>query len=92
MVIGFSIHSSDVQLIVHYSAFGITHLYRDQWFYLIIFVLFELLIALIHIAISVKMLVIKDRNLAMMTAWLGVAICLIGFVTMITLINVWKPL
>ena len=92
VILGFVIQPSDVQLIIHYSAFGESHLYRDQWFYLINFILFEIFIATIHSSLSIKMLVVKDRNIAILFAWLGIAICTIGFIISLTLINVWKPL
>jgi len=92
IVIGFSVHSSELQLVSHYSEFGITHLYRDQWFYLLTFVAFEVIVAILHIIISIKLLVINNRSLAIMFAWLGVGILLLGLVISMALLNVWTPL
>ena len=91
-IIGFSVHSSELQLVSHYSAYGVMHLYRDQWFYLISFVFFGLIVALLHSIISIKMLVISDRFLALMFAWLGIGVIIIGFIIAFAVLNVWTPL
>lgn len=91
IIIAIKIQPSEMQLVSHYSAFGITHLYRDQWFYLYVFVLFPLVVAALHSAISVKLLVTKGRSLAVMFAWFGITIILLGLATALAVINVWKP-
>ncbi len=85
--IGLSIHPSDRQLVSHYSAFGITHFYFDQWFYLLTFVAFEVVAAVLHSIISFKLLITKGRSLAVMNAWFGVGIILMGFVVMLTILR-----
>jgi hypothetical protein len=92
MVIGFSVQPSELQLVSHYSAFGITHLYRDQWFYLLVFSAFEVVAGVIHSLVSVKLLISKDRPLAFMFAWLGVVVVILGWITASALLNVWTPL
>lgn len=87
-----SVHPSELQLVSHYSAFGITHLYRDQWYYLLSFALFGLVIAVLHIAIAIKLLIIKGPSLAVMFTWLGIAIILFGWIMSAAVINVWSPL
>jgi hypothetical protein len=91
VVIGLSIHPSEMQLISHYSSFGVSHYYRDQWFYLLVFVAFELIAASLHAVISTKLLVLKGRSLAIMFAWYGVAIIILGNVTALAVINAWIP-
>jgi hypothetical protein len=94
VIIGVMIHSSDLQLITHYSAFGISHIYRSQWFYLYVFVLFELVVAVLQTVLAVKLLVVKGRALAIMTAWSGIIIILLGFSTALSLLNLnaaWNP-
>ena len=91
IIVAFSIHPSELQLVSHYSAFGVTHLYRDQWFYLLVFVVFELVVAVLHVAISVKLLITKGRPLAVMFAWYGIAIVILGLVTALSVINYWIP-
>jgi len=89
--IGLSLRVSDLQLVSHYSAFGITHLYLDQWFYLLVFVVFSLVVALIHITVAVKLLVIKGHSIAIMFAWASISIILLGWATAQAVLNVWKP-
>ena len=86
-----SIKSSDSQLVTHYSDLGQNSIYRDQWFYFFVFVAFELVVATLHVAISIKILLTKGRSLAIAFAWTGVSILLIGWVTIYSLINIWKP-
>jgi hypothetical protein len=91
IAIGVSIHVSELQLVSHYSAFGVTHYYSDQWFYLIVFVLFEMVVAILHAIISAKLLIIKGRSLALMVAWFGVGVVILGWVTASAVLNVWTP-
>jgi len=85
--IGLSIQPSERQLISHYSAFGITHFYFDQWFYLLTFVAFELIVALLHAVISIKLLITKGHSLAVTFAWFGIGILLMGYVTASTILG-----
>lgn len=89
--IGVSVHPSDLQLVTHYTAFGVTHLYRDQWFYLFSFIGFALLAAILHIAIAVKLYLTKGHPLAIMFAWLGIGVLIFAWVTAMSIINVWSP-
>jgi len=90
--IGLSIKPSELQLVSHYSAFGITHLYRDQWFYLLVFVLFGAVVSLLHVIISVKLLIVKGHSIATMFAWVSIVIIILGWVTAQAVLNVWTPL
>ena len=92
IILGMSIRPSELQLVSHYSSFGITHLYRNQWFYLFVFVIFELVVAIMHSAISIKLLIIKGRPLAIIFAWFGIAILFLGWRTAMAVLNVWTPL
>lgn len=90
--ISLSIQPSELQLVSHYSAYGITHLYRDQWFYLLVFVFFQLVVFLMHLFIAIKLLTVKGREFAIAFAWLGIFIMIIGLITAQSVINVWTPL
>lgn len=79
--LGLSIQPSERQLISHYSAFGITHFYFDQWFYQFVFVVFGIGASVLHSIIAVKLLIVKGHSLAIMYAWFGIAVILIGWVT-----------
>lgn len=89
--VALSVRPSELQLVSHYSAFGVTQLYRDQWFYLLTFGLFGLFIAAIHAALSVKLLIIKGPSLAVAFAWVGIFTLLMAWVTAAAVINVWSP-
>lgn len=86
-----TVRPSDLQLVTHYTAYGVTHLYRDQWFYLLSFVGFAVLVAFLHIAIAIKIYITKGHPLALMFAWFGIGIIVFAWVTAISIINVWSP-
>jgi hypothetical protein len=87
IITGLSIHTSERQLISRYTAFGITHFYFDQWFYAFTFVAFELVAAVLHGIISIKLLNEKGRSFAILFAWLGIAVVVIGFVVSSTILG-----
>ncbi len=86
-----SVHPSELQLVTHYTAYGVTHLYRDQWFYLLTFALFGLIVAAFHVIVAIKIYITKGHPLAIMFAWLGVAIIIFAGITSFSIINVWSP-
>mgnify|MGYP007088065029 CR=1 FL=1 len=86
-----TVRPSDLQLVTHYTAFGVTHLYRDQWFYLLSFVGFAVLVAFMHVAIAIKLYITKGHPLAIMFAWFGIGIIVFAWITAISIINVWSP-
>jgi hypothetical protein len=75
--LGLSIHSSELQVVVHYTGFGSTNFYRDKWYYLVSFALFVVCIALLHPALTYKILQLKGRPLAVAFAWLSLIIVMI---------------
>ena len=85
------VRPSELQLVTHYTAFGVTHLYRDQWFYLFTFGGFAVLVAFFHIALSLKLYLTKGHPLAIMFAWIGIGIIVFAWVTAFSIINVWSP-
>ena len=86
-----TVHPSDLQLVTHYTAFGVTHLYRDQWVYLLTFVGFAVLVTFFHIAMAIKIYVTKGHPLAIMFLWLGIGMIVFAWITAISIINVWSP-
>ena len=86
------VRPSDLQLVTHYTAYGVTHLYRDQWFYLYSFAGFAVLTAFLHIAIAIKLYITKGHPLALMFAWVGIGIILFAWIIAISIINVWSPI
>ena len=90
--IGFVVRPSELQLVTHYTAYGVTHLYRDQWFYLLSFAAFGVLVAFMHIALAIKIYITKGHPLAISFLWMGIGIVAFAWVTSIAIINVWSPL
>jgi hypothetical protein len=86
-----NVHPSELQLVTHYTAYGVTHLYRDQWYYLFVFGGFALLVAILHVMIAIKMYITKGHPLAIMFAWMGIGIIIFAWVTAFSIINVWSP-
>lgn len=90
--IGVVVRPSELQLVTHYTAYGVTHLYRDQWFYLLSFGGFAVIVALINIGMALKVYLTKGHPLAIMFAWFGVGIMVFAWLTSFSIINVWSPL
>ncbi|MFZ1301530.1 MAG: hypothetical protein WAQ27_03055 [Candidatus Microsaccharimonas sp.] len=90
--IGIAVRPSELQLVTHYTAYGVTHLYRDQWFYLLGFGAFSVVVAFLSIGISLKVYLTKGHPLAIMFAWFGVGIIVFAWLTSFSIINVWSPL
>jgi hypothetical protein len=86
-----TVRPSELQLVTHYTAYGVTHLYRDQWFYLLGFAGFGILVALLHISLAIKLYITKGHPLAIMFAWLGIGILIFAWITAFSIINVWSP-
>jgi hypothetical protein len=81
VIMSLLIHPAEIQPISHYSAFGITNFYKDQWFYRYAFIIFEVIVGILHIAISIKLLQTKGRPMAILFLWFGVGIIIAGFIT-----------
>ncbi|PLS80848.1 hypothetical protein CYG49_03710 [Candidatus Saccharibacteria bacterium] len=72
------IRPSDVQVPVRYSAYGVTNLYREKWYYLISFIGAGLLLLVLHPLVILKMYKEKGREFAVGFAALTVLTGLIG--------------
>lgn len=84
----FQIRPSELQVPVRYSSFGITNFYRDRWYYLLGFVAFALIIAVLHVLVSLRLYVSKGRELAVGFLWLSVIILLISSVFIYAILRV----
>ncbi len=92
IIIGLNVHPRDLRLPSRYSAYGITHFYTAQWYYLLVFVIFGIISAVLHSAIAVKLLIIKGHSLAIVYAWSGLGIIILGLITALSVLNVQKIL
>lgn len=77
LVIAFSIQPKETQVITQFSSFGITGFYRNYWYYLWGYALLELIILVVHIAMSLKLMQLKRRDLALALLWATVGLSLI---------------
>lgn len=77
--VGVSLHPSDLQVAVHYTAYGQTSFYREKWYYLISFIIFGLIIATVHSALVVKLYVQERRQMAILFAWLSILLIIIAW-------------
>lgn len=85
------VNPSELQLVTHYTAFGVTQLYRSHWWYLLSFAIFGAILIFFYIAIALKIFDIKGRDLAIAYLWLGVGIVVFAWITSFSIINVWSP-
>ena len=86
--LGVNLHPSDLQMVVHYTSFGTTNFYRDKWYYLINFAVFVVIMAIVHVVLTYKILLLKGRDLALAFAWLGLAIVFIAGVTLYQVLRI----
>ena len=77
LYLGFSIQPGELQVVVHYTSFGTTNFYRDKWYYLLSFSAFAIIMAVMHIALTYKVLIQKGHDMAVAFAWLGVILLVI---------------
>jgi len=83
-----TVRPSELQIVTHYTAFGVTHLYRDQWFYLLSFAVFAVLVAFFHSALSIKLYLTKGHPLAIAFAWVGIGVIVFAWITSFWIINI----
>lgn len=76
-----TIQPSELQVVTHYSSFGTTNFYRDKWYYLLNFIGFLLVFAVVHVVLVRKLLLQIDRQLAVAYAWFGIAV--VGIATLV---------
>ena len=72
MIIG--LHASDLKVVTHYSAFGLTHFYRDQWLYYLNFIVLVVSVAILGIVLGSKLAAKERPQLALLYVWLSVIV------------------
>lgn len=88
LYVALNIRPSELQVVTHYTAFGSTNFYRDKWYYLITFIIFGLLTAIAHTALSLKLYRHKGRELAIPFTWLGVIVVVLATATVYQVLKV----
>lgn len=63
--VSISLRPSDLQVAVHYSAFGDTSFYRDKWYYFINFIGLALVMMVFHSLLTVKLYIQGRRQMAL---------------------------
>ena len=66
------IHQSELQVVVHYTGFGPTNFYRDKWYYLLAFIAFVTILAVVHGIVSYKLLQKKGHDFAVAFIWFSI--------------------
>jgi hypothetical protein len=82
------IRISELQVPVRYSSFGITNFYREQWFYQLAFIVFGMVVYVLHTLTSLKLHLKKGRDFAIAFQWLTVIILIITVVTVAAIFQV----
>ena len=78
IIIAVSIEPRETQVITRYSSFGITGFYRSYWYYLYSYVALVLIMAVGHSAISLKLMHMNRRDLALALLWSSLAFIVIA--------------
>lgn len=86
--IGVSLHPSDLQVAVHYSAYGDTNFYREKWYYLLTFILFGLLLASMHSVLAAKIYLQGRRPLAILFIGLSFLILAVAWFITRSVLNI----
>lgn len=77
--IGISLRPSDLQVATHYTAFGDATFYREKWYYFINFIVFGLLMMLIHTILGVKLYIQGRRQVALFFMALSLLLVVIAW-------------
>lgn len=67
------VRPSELQVVVHFTAFGVTSIYFDSWYYLIAFVMQAVLMFVAHSFITIKLYNLKGRQFAILFLALSIA-------------------
>lgn len=78
LVTGLTLQARNVQVYSRYTSFGEAHFYKSPWQYLILFVVFGLLVTIIHLALMVKLHNLDRRGAAILVGLAGIGILFIG--------------
>jgi hypothetical protein len=87
-LVAINVHPSQLQIPVRFDAFSTTQYFRDQWFYLFNFILFGVVVLFTNGLISLKILEVKGRHLALGFLWFTVAILMIATILIAAVLRV----
>lgn len=78
LLLVFRIHPSELNTQIRYSAFGVSHIYGNAWYYLLPIVLFGLVILPLHIVIAIKLYLGKRNYMARLFIWLSIVVVIMA--------------
>jgi hypothetical protein len=81
------VRPSDFQLPNRYSAFGVTNIYRGNWYYAFNFLGLAILIAVLNSLVGLKLYSAKGRKLALSYLWLSLLSLVITVITMAAILR-----
>ena len=79
-VTGFNVHQSDITVYTRYTSFGEVHFYKDHWQYLLTFVLFGVVVTLIHLALMVKLHNLDRRQTGVLIGLAGIVVLVLALI------------
>lgn len=80
--VGVSLHPNDLQVAVHYTAYGQTNFYRDKWYYLVSFIGLGVVVCSINTVLTAKLSLQGRRPIALL--FLGLSFLLVFIMWLIT--------
>jgi len=83
-----NVYSRQLQIPIRFDAFSIEKYFRDQWFYLFNFIIFGVMVFFLNGLISLKILDIKGRQLALSFLWVTIVILFIATVLMAAILKI----
>lgn len=81
LYVGISLRPGDLQVAMHYTSYGETNYYRDQWYYLISFAVYGGVILAGHGLVAMKLYVMQKRQLAIAFVLFGYLLLIIAWIT-----------
>lgn len=82
------IRPSDIQVPLHYTAFGITNIYRSQWYYELAFPLFAALILVVNTLVAVRLYDKKSRQFGIAYQWLAAIVMAVALLITVAVFRV----
>lgn len=83
-----NIRPSELQVPIRNTVFGIRYTYQEQWYNELSFVVFAILVAVLHTGISVRLYTLKDRRYGISFQWLTVVLLTISFLVLVAIFRV----
>lgn len=79
---------SELQVTVHYTGYGVTNFYRDNWYYLAVFAVQAVVLLVAHTLIAFKVHEYKGKGYTVFFLYLSVALALMTELLLLGLFRV----